>query len=406
MKEEFKKKDLLCCEYKDLTEVQEREIFQRVQLGMALTDAEAFRATKGAWQKFAQLYEEDFPNVINRKLTCYCISQENPVDCGTVCKNKRASGFRRILICFSQIYECQDPTAPDGIPRLKHTMPAMRQFCKNEESLNAKTKQHLRRVFEYFNDIVQDDPTLFEDHNYRNVKTFSPIELVAICVLISQHSNKRPKGLLKGDILAVRDQLRSQHVDLRMNERCWSTAWEYIDNIELYRGTVNGSTNPKKAAKGGRRSVGATLQTPTLDHRAPAVAPRKGVSKAAPLHDLEMTLEDKADQDISSKEAGATGPEYAINHSATSDIILPDRPAGLKETGRHALDAEDKQSGRYATSESLPGASIVEEHSAPTAIMSGQPARKRVNLDLDTNLGKEDLLVAKKARLMGNKSKK
>ena len=67
IKEGFRKKDLLCCEYKDLTERQEREIFQRVQLGVPLTAAEAFRATQGDWQKFAQLYEEDFPNVINRK---------------------------------------------------------------------------------------------------------------------------------------------------------------------------------------------------------------------------------------------------------------------------------------------------------------------------------------------------
>ena len=80
MKEEFKKKDLLCCEYKDLTEVQEREIFQRVQLGMALTDAEAFRATKGVWQKFAQLYEEDFPNVINRKFIHNCFTYAEYAD--------------------------------------------------------------------------------------------------------------------------------------------------------------------------------------------------------------------------------------------------------------------------------------------------------------------------------------
>ena len=67
VKEDFRRKDLICCEYKDLTERQEREIFQRVQLGVPLTAAEAFRATQGSWQRFAQLYEEDFSNVINRK---------------------------------------------------------------------------------------------------------------------------------------------------------------------------------------------------------------------------------------------------------------------------------------------------------------------------------------------------
>ena len=65
LKEEFRNKDLLCCEYIDLTESQEREIFQRVQLGMALTGAEAFKATTGKWQTYAQQYEKDFPGVIN-----------------------------------------------------------------------------------------------------------------------------------------------------------------------------------------------------------------------------------------------------------------------------------------------------------------------------------------------------
>lgn len=65
VKDHFAKKSLLCCEYMDLSETQEREIFQRVQLGIPLTKAEAFRATMGVWQNFAELYERDFPRVIN-----------------------------------------------------------------------------------------------------------------------------------------------------------------------------------------------------------------------------------------------------------------------------------------------------------------------------------------------------
>ena len=68
IREEFDKKDILCCEYLDLTEIQEREIFQRVQLGIPLTAAEKVRATTGVWQEFAQLFEQDFPRVVAR--TC------------------------------------------------------------------------------------------------------------------------------------------------------------------------------------------------------------------------------------------------------------------------------------------------------------------------------------------------
>lgn len=66
-RDEFKGIEVLCTEYKGLTERQEIELFQRVQLGKPLTKAEAFRATQGSWQEFAKLYERDFPDVVNRK---------------------------------------------------------------------------------------------------------------------------------------------------------------------------------------------------------------------------------------------------------------------------------------------------------------------------------------------------
>ena len=74
MRDNFSRKSLLCCEYKDLSETQEREIFQRVQLGIPLTKAEAFRATMGVWQDFAELYEHDFPKVVNRKWSPLIVS--------------------------------------------------------------------------------------------------------------------------------------------------------------------------------------------------------------------------------------------------------------------------------------------------------------------------------------------
>lgn len=66
-RDEFKAIEVLCTEYKGLTQSQEIELFQRVQLGKPLTKAEAFRATQGSWQEHAKLYEKDFADVINCK---------------------------------------------------------------------------------------------------------------------------------------------------------------------------------------------------------------------------------------------------------------------------------------------------------------------------------------------------
>lgn len=67
-REEFKKIELLCTEYKGLSMTQELEIFQRVQLGMRLSNAESFRATRGVWQDLAKQYVREFSDVVNCKL--------------------------------------------------------------------------------------------------------------------------------------------------------------------------------------------------------------------------------------------------------------------------------------------------------------------------------------------------
>lgn len=66
-KQAFDKKALVCVEYKDLSQQQEIELFQRVQLGKPLTKAETFRASQGAWQDLAKTFESEYAEVINCK---------------------------------------------------------------------------------------------------------------------------------------------------------------------------------------------------------------------------------------------------------------------------------------------------------------------------------------------------
>lgn len=66
-KQEFNDKHLLCVEYVDLTQTQEIELFQRVQLGKPLTKAETFKASQGPWQDLARVFEVDYAEVVNRK---------------------------------------------------------------------------------------------------------------------------------------------------------------------------------------------------------------------------------------------------------------------------------------------------------------------------------------------------
>ena len=66
-KQLFGKKAIVCVEFKDLSQQQEIELFQRVQLGKPLTKAETFRASQGPWQDLARAFEADYAEVVNRK---------------------------------------------------------------------------------------------------------------------------------------------------------------------------------------------------------------------------------------------------------------------------------------------------------------------------------------------------
>ena len=76
-KQDFGNKHLLCVEYVDLTQTQEIELFQRVQLGKPLTKAETFKASQGPWQDLGRKFEVDYADVVNCKSTRARIISDN-----------------------------------------------------------------------------------------------------------------------------------------------------------------------------------------------------------------------------------------------------------------------------------------------------------------------------------------
>ena len=66
-KHDFASKHLLCVEYMDLTQTQEIELFQRVQLGKPLTKAETFKASQGMWQDLGRKFEEEYADILLRE---------------------------------------------------------------------------------------------------------------------------------------------------------------------------------------------------------------------------------------------------------------------------------------------------------------------------------------------------
>ena len=309
--------------------------------------------------------------------------------------NKRAAAFQRILICFSQIYECQSPSAADGIPRFQIGIKKLEKFCAAEETLDTETKSHLRFVFDLFQEVAEEYPETFGDNHYVKVKTFAPIEFVAVSVLLSQKGANRPKGLLRGDILTLRLQLRSEHVDLRMNQSVWASAWRFIDDLERHRGTVDGSTvrkATKKPSQTSKREVkhvaqpsngttssnAARLKAKKNDQ---SVSTDKGVSDGHRPESVQHQLAQAADSAI-----GTQLPAKHIHHSMgptssarSPKVIVPTKQADI--TGASPAINGDSQ--------------------VLVAPMTIDQVRKRSNGFLGRSSGGAEALAAKKARLAG-----
>ena len=307
------------------------------------------------------------------------------------------------MICFAQIYECQDPTSGDGVPRIKHSIKATEKLCKDQDSLNTKTKQHLRFVFETFNKIVHETPETFEGDSFRSTKTFSPIELVSVCVLISQWGDRRPMGMLKGDISALRDQLRAKHHDLRMAEPCWRTAWEYIEELERYRGTVDGSTSLKRNGRIEPNTDAIPFRGSQLDPRS---KPRPGRPARTAPSNTQIESEDPPSYDISTRGPGTISSGRGQEDLAPLNNTIIHAPSLVTNTPTPKIEGDND--APFQLNSHLPGLRQPPSNSSGT-FSDGQrmvdtaipSALKRANLDFSIERGGISALAAKRARLMG-----
>ena len=142
--------------------------------------------------------------------------------------------------------------------------------------------------------MVKNYPEVFRDRGFRYTKTFAPVELIAVSVLISQYMDKRPEGLLRGDIVALREQLRALHADLTLNDLTWRSAWNFIDDLERYRGTTDGSTKPKKNARLADRALAKAIQSSqeaVLDPRVKKGLPKRQTAQVTKVFNEQNTQE-------------------------------------------------------------------------------------------------------------------
>lgn len=243
----FLNKDFVTYQFNGLSQEQEEDLFARVQMGMTLTAAEKMRASSGPWQELARLFVDDFPAVYN------------------LMKDRaRAKDFQLTLSCFSQIVEIMHPTAATGIPVLKTNHTALPKFIGNKGLVDDGIKSHLASVWNTLQELIELDPDTFTNASkyLGGVQTFAPVEMVAVTIMISMYSETRNNRMLLGDIRALREELRKHFIDLRLNAATWKFIWEYLDELEVIRGAVDGSVLDRTRFDSASRSSSTAAPIP------------------------------------------------------------------------------------------------------------------------------------------------
>ena len=173
----------------------------------------------------------------------------------TVCRNVRSSGWQNLLACFSQIMEISSGDWNGGsAPKLKAGAQMIKKLIQRPDLLDESLRARLHRTFATFQRLILHDASVFRNTKYARSKTFSPLEMVAVAVLISQYWESRSDALLCGDIALFRKEIRRDHPDLFLNAACWRTAWTFIENLENLRGATDGSTHVNPRSEAARRA--------------------------------------------------------------------------------------------------------------------------------------------------------
>jgi hypothetical protein len=309
MRNQILRKEFVSFEYKNLSPEHEEDLFARVQMGMRLNLAEKMRASTGPWQELARLFVEDFPAI-------YSLMKDRA----------RSKDFQITLSCFSQIVECMHPTNSNGIPILKTNHTYLPKLLSNKGAVDDSLKSHLASIWNTFKTMIETDPSVFTNANkyLRGVQTFAPVEMVAVAVLISTHSETRNNSLLLGDIKAMRAAVREDFVDLRLNTTVWKWFWDYIDNLESIRGAIDGSTVDRQIDQRTKRpAVGATTGSTASAIASAAAAPKRGRvtarTKRPAIMIPEGTLTMTKQEDVVSTSSGMHMPKRRRTGDSTPD---------------------------------------------------------------------------------------
>lgn len=240
----FSNKQIVCVEYSDLTEDTEREIFMRVQMGMALTPAEKMASISSPWARLVRLIMNDY-------VSADPSSRSDDDDEGLDWDHSRGRDFQNVAHCIYVIYKFNAIIHSPAMSLGTQTQ-VERWLNGNSPGKDADnappTEEFERSVQETFLIFLHLLRTDALSRSFKRKERIAPIEFIMINVLISQWKNKTTLKVLAERIGGMRDRVREEHVDIRSNAKVTKTAMGYLKDMMRAPGANgNGGSKDKVA---------------------------------------------------------------------------------------------------------------------------------------------------------------
>lgn len=211
LKEEFLRMRVRCAEYDGINEVDEREVFQRVQLGTPLTTSEKLQAVSSPWTTWINTINAQFVTVADGLQAKLGISE------------KHASGYQAVA---NIAYCCSHLPKQQGMP----TFSALNKFLDQDTTPSKTLQRDMVDVMKKFTEIATKDKLRF---GFSNIpQKVAPVEFVFIAImlfmLIQVCDNTTEMAQHVHD---MRVYIRNEETDIRSNNKVCAKLWKFIDSV-------------------------------------------------------------------------------------------------------------------------------------------------------------------------------
>ncbi|KAJ3050443.1 hypothetical protein HK097_008602 [Rhizophlyctis rosea] len=196
---EFNSKTIICIEYSGLSDQDEEEMFNRVQMGMPLSAAEKMYATGSPLGLYLRVLLKEFDRTIQ------------------MIDDRRKRGFQVLAQAYC-IVMWKGPELLPSTAKIQAELKKPGEVSEGRRRLFTNILRVLRQTYE-------DYPHIFGKEKY---KTVAPIEFAMFCYLIYKKKEYQIHEL-KEAIETLRDKTRKKEKDIRANQRLYSYMREVIE---------------------------------------------------------------------------------------------------------------------------------------------------------------------------------